>query len=147
MTAGPQSLLVVLAGDSLEELLAHLRLQASQRAKLSPVAIVFLMSFTSLPKTWFSRKSQRWGCAWEESRAHRSIRPWFSGSSPEPGWILWIQGFTPFILGCICTSWERVQLHPFPGHLQGRLNAVAVLLSQFIEEVAQRFSTTLSQWK
>ena len=56
MATGLQKLLVVLEGEPFEEILTQPSLQ--RLVRWSPI---FLMSFTSSSRKWFSRKSQMWG--------------------------------------------------------------------------------------
>ena len=57
--SGLQRLLVVLGGVAFEVILTQPSLGPGQPAKFGQVSPIFLMSFTSSSRKWFSRKSQR----------------------------------------------------------------------------------------
>lgn len=93
--AGLQRLLVMLEGESLEEILAHPSLEVGQPVKMRQGVTHLLDEFHLLPRKWLSRKSRSWGSVRAEPRIHRSKR----ASSPEPGLFHGVQDFTPTHLG------------------------------------------------
>ena len=76
MATGLQKFLVVLEGEPFEDIFAQPSLGTSQPAEVVRWSPVFLMSFTSSSRKWFSSKSQMWGSARAEPRPCRSQRAW-----------------------------------------------------------------------
>lgn len=74
---GLQRLLVMLDGEAFEEILAQPSLGPASLLEVSQVVSILLISFTSSFRKWLSRKSQRQGSAWAESRGCRPKRVWF----------------------------------------------------------------------
>ena len=76
MAPGLQRLLVVLNSEPLERYLSNPTWGPATLQKLVRLSPIFLMSFTSSSRKWFSRKSQMWGSAWVEPRSCRFRRAW-----------------------------------------------------------------------
>ena len=106
----PRLLLVVLAGEPLEETLAQPCWGPASLRVLVRWSLIFLMSFTSPSRQRFSRKSQRWGPVGVESRACRSKKSWFGFFSKARAAAMasWVLPHSP--VEGFWTSWTRMQL-------------------------------------
>ena len=95
---------------------------------------IFLMSFTSSSRKWFSRKSQMWGSARAEPRTCRSKRAWFSLFSMRreasiASWVLPHSSWDGF-----CTSRKRARPPLWFCIFKRPLYTLALLLGQFVKK-------------
>ena len=124
----------MLNGEPSQEILVQRSLgsQPASRPRLVTWPLIFLISFSSASRKWFSRKSLRLRT---QSSGRAGIKGPGSGPSAEPGEFPWRSGFQLSCLGSVSGRPEKGVAAALVLHLQS-FGALLLLLGQLLD-VAQ----------